>query len=791
MLSHSAHLYLLGITSLIISVNCNQFFYNSLDSTLNPDVIIRNCTIGTPCSDSINATSVHYYAVQYSFTPSTTVRVTTDMKYNITQNAPILVVVRQVLGIISWTLPYAFSNGMIYSSVARILCLHNEINRTHPHTSTIFIEISTSNTNLIDYSILLENVTEYSLQADVKTQFMVSPSKPVYYNYKFPPEIDSVFIEIQSKDDLCTSVSVQSFYCPVYDVNEIGIRQGHYQTMSRSASFNVYSDEFINRNDVLVVFSVKPTDADCLYYKESAMIQPAGVIDVQRMKNITVTIHSTSYYNYLLITIALTVVLFIIIYVIAFTIMCKNIDIYDKLGPDNLPLLKQQTERELTEHRPSDQQNETSESEENVTGSNGHQLERQITNVDVIEISNRGFVTVNDLCIKDYDYLQQQFRIYPHTMLSIAIFYSLPVIQLVLQYQLNIDAIGNEDICYFNFLCTRQLFNLTAFNNIFSNIGYCALGLLFFIIVYRRDKAYGRFLSNYPEIGKEYGIPQHFGLFYAMAIGLLMEGIMSACYHVCPSRQNFQFDTSFMFIIAVLSIIKIYQRRHPDINPRSASAFSFLAIIIFINVIGVYFDKLWFWITYCIIHIVTCITFTGKIYYMGRLKLSLRVHIHLYRLVKTNGFFSRPRYLNRMGILIPGNFINIAFALYGAIAQPESFPNHLLFVFLGNLALYLCYYIVMKKIHHEHFTLFSVAILVLSLCFWASSLVFFYNEVKSYEIQPALSRTLNQRCILLQTYDAHDVWHILSSFGLFFSFLSILTIDDGIRKKPRREIAAF
>jgi hypothetical protein len=88
--------------------------------------------------------------------------------------------------------------------------------------------------------------------------------------------------------------------------------------------------------------------------------------------------------------------------------------------------------------------------------------------------------------VKDYDYLKQKFRIYPQTMLTVAIFYSLPVIQLVLQYQLNIDASGNEDICYFNFLCTRQFAMLTAFNNVFSNIGYCALGLLFLIIVYRR-----------------------------------------------------------------------------------------------------------------------------------------------------------------------------------------------------------------------------------------------------------------------------------------------------------------
>ena len=93
---------------------------------------------------------------------------------------------------------------------------------------------------------------------------------------------------------------------------------------------------------------------------------------------------------------------------------------------------------------------------------------------------------VSDLCVKDYNSLQEKFRIYPTTAVTVAIFYSLPVIQLVLQYQINIDSIGNEDICYFNFLCTRELLTFTAFNNILSNVGYCALGILFFIIVYRR-----------------------------------------------------------------------------------------------------------------------------------------------------------------------------------------------------------------------------------------------------------------------------------------------------------------
>ena len=99
-----------------------------------------------------------------------------------------------------------------------------------------------------------------------------------------------------------------------------------------------------------------------------------------------------------------------------------------------------------------------------------------------------------------------------------------------------------------------------------------------------------------------------------------------------------------MFIIAVLNIIKIYQTRHPDINPRSSGSFSFLAVIILVTVVGVvsatstervshstlsvqYYDEQWFWITYAIIHVLACLAFTGKIYYMGRLKVTFRVHV--------------------------------------------------------------------------------------------------------------------------------------------------------------------
>ena len=65
---------------------------------------------------------------------------------------------------------------------------------------------------------------------------------------------------------------------------------------------------------------------------------------------------------------------------------------------------------------------------------------------------------------------------------------------------------GNQDICYFNFLCstpmksTRTGVKISDFNHVFSNIHYMAFGLLFIFLVWHRKRAYnlfvGRFISQ-------------------------------------------------------------------------------------------------------------------------------------------------------------------------------------------------------------------------------------------------------------------------------------------------------
>ena len=133
--------------------------------------------------------------------------------------------------------------------------------------------------------------------------------------------------------------------------------------------------------------------------------------------------------------------------------------------------------------------------------------------------------------------------------MAVFLFYSLPVLQLVMTHQGLLHVTGNEDLCYYNFSCANRVGILSDFNHIISNIGYVLLGFLFILIVRRRAIFTDKLRLEVAEVD-DFGMPSQLGLFYGMGLALVFEGVMSACYHVCPSYNNFQFDTSFMYLIS-------------------------------------------------------------------------------------------------------------------------------------------------------------------------------------------------------------------------------------------------
>ena len=53
-----------------------------------------------------------------------------------------------------------------------------------------------------------------------------------------------------------------------------------------------------------------------------------------------------------------------------------------------------------------------------------------------------------------------------------------------------------------------------------------------------------------------------------------------------------------------------------------------------------------------------------------------------------------------------------------------------------------------------------------------------------------MSRDGNRDCMLV-FYDSHDMWHFMSAFALFFSFLMLMTLDDDTEGTPRTELRVF
>ena len=65
--------------------------------------------------------------------------------------------------------------------------------------------------------------------------------------------------------------------------------------------------------------------------------------------------------------------------------------------------------------------------------------------------------TLADMYICEGEEEQIRYRRYFWHLFTISVFYGLPAFQLILTYQQLLHVTGNQDICYFNYLCSRQL----------------------------------------------------------------------------------------------------------------------------------------------------------------------------------------------------------------------------------------------------------------------------------------------------------------------------------------------
>ncbi|XP_071883907.1 SID1 transmembrane family member 2 isoform X6 [Anas platyrhynchos] len=800
------------------------------------------CSTSTPSTTPCCATGVASALSPQTEGVRVSVNVLSDHK-----DLPVLFVVRQKEAVVSFQVPLIlrglYQRKYAYQEVSRTLCQPQS--KAEVETQHFYVDVSTLSLNA-SYQLRVTRVENFVLRTNEAFTFNATASQPQYFKYEFPKGVDSVIVKVTSAMAFpCSVISIQDILCPVYDLDNNVAFIGMYQTMTKKAAITVQKKDFPS-NSFYVVVVVKTEDEACggalPYYPLSKHTSPDEPVDQhnrQKMLEVMVSpaITSEAYVSSMLFCLGIFLSFYVLTLLIACWESCRQQKRKGLLAAMDSPSLDTGHSRSIPDsflgHVPYDTygygsfENGSSGSTEAASGSlgsaevsYGYVGERSLENVagrprldslssveeddydtladidyDKNVIRTKQYLCVADLARKDKRVLRKKYQIYFWNIATIAVFYALPVIQLVITYQTVVNVTGNQDICYYNFLCAHPLGNLSAFNNILSNLGYVLLGLLFLLIILQREINYNRALMRNDTHALECGIPKHFGLFYAMGTALMMEGLLSACYHVCPNYTNFQFDTSFMYMIAGLCMLKLYQKRHPDINASAYSAYACLAVVIFFSVVGVVFGKgnMAFWIVFSVIHIVATLLLSTQLYYMGRWKLDSGILRRILHVLYTDCVrqCSGPMYVDRMVLLVMGNIINWSLAAYGLIVHPNDFASYLLAIGICNLLLYFAFYIIMKLRSGERIKLIPLLCIIGTSVVWGFALFFFFQGLSTWQKTPAESREHNRDCILLDFFDDHDIWHFLSSIAMFGSFLVLLTLDDDLDCVQRDKIYVF
>uniref|UniRef100_A0A672M5T0 SID1 transmembrane family member 2 n=1 Tax=Sinocyclocheilus grahami TaxID=75366 RepID=A0A672M5T0_SINGR len=773
-------------------------------------VVQRDAQFDVTYDDTVTSDNQTIYSYNHTVSRNKTegVRVSVELLSE-SAPSPVLFVVRQKQAVLSFQVPLIlrglYQRKYQYTQLGRTLC--QPPTKAVAETQFFFVDVSTLSSAGVQYQLRVSRVDRFTLQTDKKFSFNATPSQPQFFRYVFPEGVDTVIVKVNSQKNFpCSVMSIQDIQCPVYDLDNNVAFIGMYQTMTTTAAITVQRKDFPS-NSFYVVVVVKTEDEACGGSLRFYPLLPDELLDAgNRSKTLDVIVSPAINSEVYVMGMLFCLGIFLSFYLLTFLMACVENKRYDAVFEMIMTrMLTLSSEAATNSLASADGNYGYIERSLESVGRSRHESLSSVEEDDYDTLADidsdknivrtKKFLCVSDLARKDKRILSKKYQIYFWNIATIAVFYALPVIQLVITYQTVVNVTGNQDICYYNFLCAHPLGALSSFNNILSNLGYVLLGLLFLLIVLQRDILHNRALERNENTALECGIPKHFGLYYAMGTALMMEGLLSACYHVCPNYTNFQFDTSFMYMIAGLCMLKLYQKRHPDINASAYSAYACLAAVIFFSVLGVVFGKgnTAFWIIFSVIHILATLLLSTQLYYMGRWRLDSGILRRMLNVIYTDCIrqCSGPMYIDRMVLLVMGNIVNWSLAAYGLIKRPNDFASYLLAIAICNLLLYFAFYIIMKLRSGERIQCLALVCILFTAVVWGFALFFFFQGLSTWQKTPAESREHNRECILLSFFDDHDIWHFLSSIAMFGSFLVLLTMDDDLDTVQRDKIYVF
>ena len=446
---------------------------------------------------------------------------------------------------------------------------------------------------------------------------------------------------------------------------------------------------------------------------------------------------------------------------------------------------------------------------------------------------------------------------------------------------------GDRDHCYYNDFCYRVRYYDIPYNLMMSNVAYIIHGLILALNVLcmesdllarckklaAKDDPYENISDNKSDqAGRDYKyLPNHmlicpdisphletmlvpryaikknkasemfaearkkrfsFTIGYAFAWALTFEGFFSALYHLCPSRLTFQFDTAFMFVIASLIVVLLYngieiQKCSINVTDRVAAANFFLYFLVplyFFNYLGTMYHSeagliTSVKITFFVFMAIWCVCMVWWASY----KLYPEKCSKIWSKIKCEkkGSSDEPNNAGREGrdetlikrvkalfYFMGVGIVPVVFLIL-LITERMDFPDVFLFACITESLAVIFGKVLVKLItfcknfccaliectwqctgHDVALFLSKIVYVMVTLGIGIAALWFFLgNETTDKVKTPEKSRDLNKECYWLDFFDHHDIWHILSSFTLFMGALMVLHVSYEPPKETQNQSA--
>jgi len=408
---------------------------------------------------------------------------------------------------------------------------------------------------------------------------------------------------------------------------------------------------------------------------------------------------------------------------------------------------------------------------------------------------------------------RQRSKVYLYLVPLLAIFYLIPSAQMV--FMLEQVARETNQKCYRNFGCSRPWGIFEDVNHIISNLGYIVYGAAFILMVYLKSWMLPERNSPDQDHRGNFGLAQQHSIFYTMGFSMIMQGIFSCVFHVCPSNISLQFDTTMMYVMLILVFVKLYQFRHPDISAKSFPVMYTLAGALVLEACSLYIlpigGKVICYVAFCLFYLCVLIKTAFDVYYFGTTKGSLKTAVRTKAAILAesarNGVHCLyPKRFAFALVLVLINLVLMCFFLTRTLkAGPQGLSSPILIICGANVTAFLLHYIgykVVEVVHSRereaeywHLRLGLVFCrcfcVIFALGLAAVAMKFYLARHQSRNLTSAESRNLNEVCSVMDFFDNHDMWHFFSASALFLTFIFLLTIDDDTLSLDRGQIRVF